>query len=53
MVIDNEAHEKTAIIWRSRKTRPTLWRMVVEVAKTTGPGRITRRPISSPLWRTT
>ena len=40
---------------RSRRTRPTPWRMVLEVAKTTGPGpgRITRRPISSRLWRTT
>ena len=55
MVIDNEAKEKTAIIRRSRRTRPTPRRMVVEVAKTTGPGpgRITRRPISSRLWRTT
>ena len=43
MVMDNEATEKTAIIGI----------MVVEVAKTTGPGRITRRPISSRLWRTT
>ena len=46
-------HRETAIIRRSRRTRPTLRRMVVEVAKTTGPGRITRRPISSRLWRTT
>ena len=53
MVMDNEAIEKTAIIGRSRRTRPTLRRMVVEVAKTTGPGRITRRLISSRLWRTT
>ena len=53
MVMDNEATEKTAIIERSRRTRPTPRRMVVEVAKTTGPGRITRRPISSRLWRTT
>ena len=52
-VMDNEATEKTAIIGRSRRTRPTLRRMVVEVAKTNGPGRITRRPISSRLWRTT
>ena len=38
-----------------QRTRPTPRRMVVEVAKTTGPGpgRITRRPISSRLWRTT
>ena len=49
----NEATEKTAIIGRSRRTRPTPRRMVVEVAKTTGPGRITRRPISSRLWHTT
>ena len=55
MVMDNEATEKTAIIGRSRRTQPTPRRMVVEVAKTTGPGpgRITRRPISSRLWRTT
>ena len=53
MVMDNEATEKTAIIRRSRRTRPTPRRMVVEVAKTTGPGRITRRPISSRLWHTT
>ena len=55
MVMDNEATEKTAIIGRSRRTRPTPLRMVVEVAKTTrpDPGRITRRPISSRLWRTT
>ena len=55
MVIDNEATEKTAIIGRSRRTRPTPRRMVVEVAKTTGPGpgRIMRSPISSRLWRTT
>ena len=55
MVMDNEATEKTAIIGRSRRTRPTPRRMVVEVAKTTGPGprRGTRRPISSRLWRTT
>ena len=53
MVMDNEATEKTAIIGRSRRTRPTPRRMVVEVAKTTGPRRITRRPISSRLWRTT
>ena len=55
MVMNNEATEKTAIIGRSRRTQPTLRRMVVEVAKTTGPGpgRITRRPISSRLWRTT
>ena len=55
MVIDNEATEKTAIIGRSRRTRPTPRRMVVEVAKTTGPGpgRIMRRPTSSRLWRTT
>ena len=47
--MDNEATEKTAIIERPRRTRPTPQRMVVEVAKTTGPGpgRITRRPISS------
>ena len=51
--MDNEATEKTAIIGRSRRTRPTLRRRVVEVAKTIGPGRITRRPISSRLWRTT
>ena len=53
--MDNEATEKTAIIGRSRRTRPTPRRMVVEVAKTTGPrpGRITRRPISSRLWRKT
>ena len=50
MVMDNEATEKTAIIGRSRRTRPTLRRMVVEVAKTTGPRRIPRRPISSRLW---
>ena len=55
MVMDNEATEKTAIIGRSRRIRPTPRRMVVEVAKTTGPGpeRITRRPTSSHLWRTT
>ena len=53
MVMDNEATEKTAIIGRSNRTRPTPRRMVVGVAKTTGPGRITRRPISSRLWRTT
>ena len=53
MVMDNEATEKTASIGRSRRTRRTLQRMVVEVAKTTGPGRITRRPISSRSWRTT
>ena len=55
MVMDNEATEKTAIIGRSRGTRQTPRRMVVEVAKTTGPrlGRITRSPISSRLWRTT
>ena len=53
MVMDNEATEKTATIERSRRTRPTPRRMVVEVAKTTGPGRITRRPISPRLWRTT
>ena len=55
MVMDNEATQQTAIIGRSRRTRPTPRRMVVEVAKTTGPGpwRITRRPISSRLWRTT
>ena len=55
MVMDNGATEKTAIIRRSRRTRPTPRGMVVEVAKTTGPGpgRITRRPISSRLWRTT
>ena len=47
MVMDNEATGKTAIIGRSRRTRPAPRRMVVEVAKTTGPGRITRRPISS------
>ena len=50
-----QATEETAIIGRSRRTRPTPQRMVVEVAKTTGPdpGRITTRPISSRLWRTT
>ena len=53
MVMDNEATEKTAIIGRSRRTRPTPRSIVLEVAKTTGPGRITRRPISSRLWRTT
>ena len=55
MVMDNEATQKTAGIGRSRKTAPTPRRMVVEVAKTTGlgPGRIMRRPISLPLWRTT
>ena len=53
MVMENEATEKTASIGRSRRTQPTLRRMVVEVAKTTGPGRITRRLISSRLWRTT
>ena len=55
MVMDNEATKKTAIIGRSKRTRRTPRRMVVEVAKTTGPGpgRITRRPISSRLWRTT
>ena len=53
MVMDNEDTEKTAIIGRSRRTRPTPRRMVVEVAKTTGPGRITRRPISLQSWRTT
>ena len=53
MVMDNAATEKTAIIGRSRETRPTPRRMVVEVAKTTDPGRITRRLISSCLWRTT
>ena len=55
MVMDNEDTEKTAIIGISRRTWPTPRRMVVEVAKTTGlgPGRITRRPISSRLWRTT
>ena len=55
MVMDNEATEKTAIIGRSSRTRPTPRRMVVEVAKTPGPGlgRITKRPISSRLWRTT
>ena len=55
MVMDNEDTEKTAIIGRSRRTRPIPRRMEVEVAKTTGPGpgRITRRPISSRLWRTT
>ena len=53
MVMDNESTEKTAIIGRFRRTRPTPRRMAVEVAKTTGPGRITRRPISSRLWRTT
>ena len=48
MVMDNEATEKTAIIGRSRRTRPTSRRMVVDVAKTTGPGpgRIMRRPTS-------
>ena len=53
MVMDNEDTETTAIIGRSRRTRPTPRRMEVEVAKTTGPGRITRRPISSRSWRTT
>ena len=55
MVMDNGATEKTAIIGRSRRTRPTPRRMEVEVAKTTGPGpgRIMRRPTSSRLWRTT
>ena len=55
MVMDNEATDKTAIIRRSRRTRPAPRRMVVEVAQTTGPGpgRITRRPISSRLSRTT
>ena len=53
MVMDNEANEKTVTIGRSKRTRPTLRRMVVEVGKTTGPGRITRRPISSRLWRIT
>ena len=55
MVMDNEATENTAIIGRSRRTRPTPRRMVVEVAKTTGPGpgRLMRRPISSRLLRTT
>ena len=55
MVMDNEATEKIAIIGRSRRTRPNPRRMVVEVAKTTGPGpgRTTRRFISSRLWRTT
>ena len=55
MVMDNEDTEKTAIIGRSRRTRPTPRRMVVQVAKTTGPGpgRIMRRPISSRLWRRT
>ena len=38
MVMDNEATEKTANIGRSRRTRPTPRRMVVEVAKTIGPG---------------
>ena len=52
MVMDNEATERTVIIRRSRRTRPTPRRMAVEVAKTTGPGRITRRPIFSRLWRT-
>ena len=51
--MDNEAI--IAIISRSRRTQPTPRRMVVEVAKTTGPGpgRIMRRPISSRLWLTT
>ena len=51
----NEDTEKTAIIGRSRRTRPSPQRMEVEVAKTTGPGpgRITRRPTSSCLWCTT
>ena len=55
MFMDNEDTEKTAIIGRSRRTRPTPRRMVVEVAQTTGPGpgRIMRRPTSSRLWRTT
>ena len=53
MVMDNEDTETTAIVGRSRRTRPTPRRMEVEVAKTTGPGRITRRPISSRSWRTT
>ena len=53
MVMDNEATEKTAIIGRSRRTRRTPRRRAVEVAKTTGPGRMTRRPISPRLWRTT
>ena len=55
MVMDNEATEKTDTIGRSRRIRPTPRKMVVEVAKTTGPGpgRIRRRPISSRLWRTT
>ena len=53
MVMHNEATGKTAIIGRSRRTRPTPRRMVAEVAETTGPGRITRRPISPCLWRTT
>ena len=53
MVMDNEATEKTAIIGRSRRTQPTLRGMVVEVARTTVPGRITRRPSSSRLWHTT
>ena len=53
MVMDNEDTETSAIIGRSSRTRPTPRRMEVEAAKTTGPGRITRRPISLRLWRTT